>query len=43
MQATITKSFQVKFGLTYLKQSGSKLSGNNVLIGVYPIWRNMWN
>ncbi len=43
VQATITKSFQAKFGLTYLKQSGSKLSGDNVLIGVYPIWRNMWN
>lgn len=43
VQATITKSFQAKFGLTYLKASQSKLTGNNVVIGVYPIWRNMWN
>lgn len=43
VQATITKSFQVKFGLTYLKASQSTLSGENMLIGVYPIWRSMWN
>ncbi len=43
VQATITKKFQVKFGLTYLKASQSKLSGENMLIGVYPIWRNLWN
>jgi hypothetical protein len=43
VQATITKSFQAKFALTYLKASQNKLSGDNVLIGVYPIWRNLWN
>lgn len=43
VQATITKSFQAKFGLTHLKASQSKLTGNNVMIGVYPIWRNLWN
>ena len=43
VQATITKKFQVKFGLTYLKASQSKLSGDNMPIGVYPIWRNLWN
>jgi hypothetical protein len=43
VQATITKSFQAKFGLTYLQASQSKLSGDHVLIGVYPIWRNLWN
>jgi hypothetical protein len=43
VQATVTKKFQAKFGLTYLKASQTKLSGDNVLIGVYPIWRNLWN
>jgi hypothetical protein len=43
VQATITKKFQAKFGLTYLKASQSKLSGDHVMIGVYPIWRNLWN
>jgi hypothetical protein len=43
VQATITKSFQAKFALTHLKASQSKLSGDNMLIGVYPIWRNLWN
>ena len=43
VQASITKTFQVKFGLTYLKASQTKLSGDNMLIGVYPIWRNLWN
>ena len=43
VQASITKSFQLKFGLTHLKQSGSKLSGDNVLIGVYPMWRSNWD
>lgn len=43
VQATITKSFQVKFGLTHLNASQSKLTGNNMLIGVYPSWRNNWN
>lgn len=42
IQASITKTFQAKFGLTYLKASQSSLKGDNVLIGVYPIWRNMW-
>jgi hypothetical protein len=43
VQASITKKFQAKFGLTYLKASQSKLTGDNMLIGVYPIWRNLWN
>jgi len=43
VQATITKSFQAKFGLTYLKASQSKLTGDHVMIGVYPIWHNLWN
>lgn len=43
VQATITKNFQAKFALTHLKASQSKLSGDNMLIGVYPIWRNLWN
>jgi hypothetical protein len=42
VQATITKSFQAKFGLTHLNASQSKLSGENVLIGVYPNWRSNW-
>lgn len=43
VQANVTRTFQAKFGLTYLKASQSTLSGENMLIGVYPIWRNMWN
>jgi hypothetical protein len=43
VQATITKKFQAKFALTHLKASQSKLTGDNMLIGVYPIWRNLWN
>lgn len=43
VQAHITKSFQAKFGLTYLRASQTKLSGDNILIGVYPMWRNNWS
>lgn len=43
VQATITKKFQAKFALTHLKASQSRLSGDNMLIGVYPIWRNLWD
>lgn len=43
LQAEITKKLKVNFGLTHLKQSGSKLSGDNVLIGVYPMWRSNWD
>ncbi len=43
VQAEITKKFQTKFGLTYLNASASKLTGKKLVIGVYPIWRNLWN
>lgn len=43
VQASVTKTFQVKFGLTYLKASQSTLTGENMLIGVNPIWRTQWN
>jgi hypothetical protein len=43
IQASITKTFQVKFGLTHLKASGSNLTGDNIVIGVYPMWRSFWN
>lgn len=43
VQANVTRTFQAKFGLTYLKASQSTLTGENMLIGVYPIWRSMWN
>lgn len=43
VQASITKTFQVKFGLTHLNASQSALTGKNVLIGVYPMWRSNWN
>ena len=43
VQADVTKKFQAKFGLTYLNASGSELKGSKIVIGVYPIWRNLWN
>jgi hypothetical protein len=43
VQAEITKKFQSKFGLTYLNASASTLTGKKLVIGVYPIWRSLWN
>ena len=43
VQAQVTKTFQTKFGLTYLNASTSELKGSKIVVGVYPIWRNLWN
>jgi len=42
VQTQITKTFQTKFGLTYLNQSATELKGSRVVVGVYPLWRNLW-
>ena len=42
VQAQVTKTFQAKFGLTYLKASATELKGSRLVIGVYPIWQNLW-
>jgi len=43
VQADVTKKFQAKFGLTYLNASATQLKGSRMVIGVYPIWRDLWN
>ena len=43
VQAQITKTFQAKFGLTYLNASSTQLKGSRIVVGIYPIWRNLWN
>ncbi len=42
IQAQATKTLQVKFGLSYLNASQTQLSGSRIVVGVYPIWRNLW-
>ena len=42
VQAQVTKQLQVKFGLTHLNASGSELRGENVVIGLNPIWQPSW-
>ncbi len=42
VQAQVTKTFQAKFGLTYLNASTRELKGTKLVIGVYPIWRDLW-
>lgn len=43
VQAQVTKQLQVKFGLTHLNASTSELKGDNVVIGLNPIWQPQWN
>ena len=43
VQAQVTKQLQVKFGLTHLNASGTELKGDNVVIGLNPIWQPQWN
>jgi hypothetical protein len=43
VQAQITKTFQAKFGLSYLNASTTELKGSRVVVGVFPIWRNLWD
>ena len=42
VQAQVTKTLQVKFGLTHLNASGSELKGENVVIGLNPVWQPQW-
>lgn len=42
VQAQVTKKLQVKFGLTHLNASASELKGDNVVIGLNPIWQPSW-
>lgn len=42
VQAQVTKKLQVKFGLTHLNASSSELTGQNVVIGLNPIWQPSW-
>jgi hypothetical protein len=43
VQAQVTKKLQLKFGLTHLNASGSELSGQNIVIGLNPVWQPSWN
>jgi hypothetical protein len=43
VQGLATKTFQAKFGLTYLNASTSELKGSKIVIGLYPIWRDLWS
>ncbi len=43
VQAQVTKQLQVKFGLNHLNASGTELKGDNVVIGLNPIWQPQWN
>jgi hypothetical protein len=42
VQAQVTKALQVRFGLTHLNASASELRGENVVIGLNPIWQPNW-
>ncbi len=42
VQAQVTQKLQVKFGLTHLNASASELKGENVVIGLNPIWQPSW-
>ena len=42
VQSQVTKKLQVKFGLTYLNASSSELKGDNIVIGLNPVWQPQW-
>ena len=42
VQSQVTKKLQVKFGLTHLNASSSELKGENVVIGLNPVWQPQW-
>ena len=42
VQAQVTEKLQVKFGLTHLNAKSSELRGENVVIGINPIWEPSW-
>ena len=43
VQAKVTQTLQVKFGLTHLNASATELKGDNVVIGLFPIWQPSWD
>lgn len=43
VQAQVTKKLQAKFGLTHLSATTNELRGDNVVIGLNPIWQPSWN
>ena len=43
IQAQVTKQLQLKFGLTHLNATASELRGENVVIGLNPIWQPNWS
>ena len=43
VQAKVTQTLQVKFGLTHLNASATELRGENVVIGLFPIWQPSWD
>jgi hypothetical protein len=43
VQSQVTKKLQLKFGLTHLNASSSELKGEDIVIGLYPIWQPNWN
>lgn len=42
VQAQVTKKLQVQFGLTHLSASATELKGDNVVVGLNPIWQPSW-
>ncbi len=42
VQAQVTKKLQVKFGLTHLNATATELKGENVVIGLNPVWQPNW-
>ena len=42
IQSQVTKKLQVKFGLTHLDASSNELKGENVVIGLNPVWQPQW-
>jgi hypothetical protein len=43
VQAQVTKKLQVQFGLTHLSASSTELKGDNVVIGLNPVWQPTWS
>jgi hypothetical protein len=42
IQAQVTQKLQVKFGLTHLNASTNELRGENIVIGLNPVWQPSW-
>jgi hypothetical protein len=43
VQAQVTEKLKIKFGLTHLNASASELKGENIVIGLFPVWQPNWN